>query len=589
MARQNIYVGAAGNDGTGDDLRTAGIKINDNFTELYSVTSTLSLNLSAQQTTSEGISFANYGIRFDGPNLDSGATYVEIVPSVGTGQNVITMPDSTGTMALVGYVDAEIAKLDSAYVLSRHGAGTTLIDSARAISLIRAYSEDSSEILNSIDSAYVMFRQSYDFNQLINVPPLLDSGKVLSFTYTQTRADSDFTDFRNAHIGNTSRTLELVDSDVTFLATQITGSTTDDVPEGPTSGRVYYTKARFDSDIATTFDNIGQDLLPGLDSTYDLGSPTRKWKDLHLSGSTIFLGNTTITNDGSNINFGIPITAEIVVANSMDVGSNVIQSSTDHLRLRPAGGHDVRLQTIDGANIFTASTNGYIYVGDSAGANNTGWLHVGNNTTTQRNSSSTTQGAIHYNETDNTFELKDNTGWFVLNRNTASATLSTVATTGAYSDLSGTPTLAAVATSGDYNDLVNTPASSSNSFYLEWGRDATISSATDVQLYGANGSSLGDGRVLPVACTATHVTHTFEVTTHNSPGNNRSVWLEVYKNGVDTAGTDVSVEVTNTGHYYVNVDITDEGFSAGDKVDLRLSQDADVTTANHHAIIRFIE
>jgi hypothetical protein len=65
--------------------------------------------------------------------------------------------------------------------------------------------------------------------------------------------------------------------------------------------------------------------------------------------------------------------------------------------------------------------------------------------------------------------------------------------------------------------------------------------------------------------------------------------LEVYKNGVDTAGTDISVEVTNTGYYYVNVDISDEGFSAGDRVDLRLSQDADVTTDNHHAIIRFIE
>ena len=588
MARQNIYVGAAGNDGTGDDLRTAGIKINDNFTELYSVTSTLSLNLSAQQTTSEGISFANYGIRFDGPNLDSGTTYVELVPSVGTGQNVITMPDSTGTMALVGYVDAEIAKLDSAFVLSRHGTGTTLLDSARAISLIRAYAEDSSEILNSIDSAYVMFRQSYDFNQLINVPPLLDSGKVLNFTYTQTRADSDFLDFLNSHIGNPTRTLEGVDSAVIYLSGQILGSTTDDVPEGPTSGRVYYTKARFDSDIATTFDSIGQDLLPGLDSTYDLGSPTRKWKDLHLSGNTIYLGNTTITNDGSNINFGIPITAEIVVVNSVDVGSNVIQSSTDHLRLRPAGGHDVRLQTIDGANIFTATTNNYIYVGDSAGANNYGWLHVGNNTTTQRNTSSTTQGAIHYNETDNTFEFKDNSGWFALDKNTVSATLATVATTGAYSDLSGTPTLATVATTGDYNDLSNTPGAISNSFYLEWGRDASISSATDVALFGANGSSLGEGRVLPVTCIATHITHTFNVTVHNSPGNNRTVWLELYKNGADT-GIDASIEVTNTGYYYVNIDISDTIFLTGHRVDLRLSQDADVTTDNHHAIIRFIE
>lgn len=35
MAQQTIGIGAAANDGTGDDLRSAGAKINANFTELY--------------------------------------------------------------------------------------------------------------------------------------------------------------------------------------------------------------------------------------------------------------------------------------------------------------------------------------------------------------------------------------------------------------------------------------------------------------------------------------------------------------------------------------------------------------------------
>ena len=35
MARQNISVGTVANDGTGDPLRTGMIKVNDNFTELY--------------------------------------------------------------------------------------------------------------------------------------------------------------------------------------------------------------------------------------------------------------------------------------------------------------------------------------------------------------------------------------------------------------------------------------------------------------------------------------------------------------------------------------------------------------------------
>ena len=35
MARENINTGGSANDGTGDSLRTAGVKINNNFTELY--------------------------------------------------------------------------------------------------------------------------------------------------------------------------------------------------------------------------------------------------------------------------------------------------------------------------------------------------------------------------------------------------------------------------------------------------------------------------------------------------------------------------------------------------------------------------
>ena len=35
MTRQAINIGAAANDGTGDDLRTGGQKINENFEEVY--------------------------------------------------------------------------------------------------------------------------------------------------------------------------------------------------------------------------------------------------------------------------------------------------------------------------------------------------------------------------------------------------------------------------------------------------------------------------------------------------------------------------------------------------------------------------
>ena len=127
------------------------------------------------------------------------------------------------------------------------------------------------------------------------------------------------------------------------------------------------------------------------------------------------MGDATITNDGSNLRFGRPIEAQIILDNSLDVKTNVIQSSTSDLRLRPAGSRAIRLQTIDGPDLFGVTTNGYVYVGDSAATQ--GWFHVGSNTTTQRNTSTATAGAIHYNETDNKFEMKDNSGWFQLQSN----------------------------------------------------------------------------------------------------------------------------------------------------------------------------
>ena len=63
--------------------------------------------------------------------------------------------------------------------------------------------------------------------------------------------------------------------------------------------------------------------------------------------------------------------------------------------------------------------------------------------------------------------------------------LATVATTGAYSDLTGTPNLATVATSGDYDDLINKPT-------IPTVNDATLTiqkNGTDVATFTANSAT----------------------------------------------------------------------------------------------------
>lgn len=55
---------------------------------------------------------------------------------------------------------------------------------------------------------------------------------------------------------------------------------------------------------------------------------------------------------------------------------------------------------------------------------------------------------------------------------TGAPSLAAVATSGAYADLSGSPALAAVATSGDYNDLSNTPGGAGTTTDIFWSKVA---------------------------------------------------------------------------------------------------------------------
>lgn len=64
---------------------------------------------------------------------------------------------------------------------------------------------------------------------------------------------------------------------------------------------------------------IETDLIPADDDTYDLGDATHTWQDLYLGGDSLYLGDRTITDNGSQLridNHAIARTATLVVAAS---------------------------------------------------------------------------------------------------------------------------------------------------------------------------------------------------------------------------------------------------------------------------------
>jgi len=89
MARQDINRGTSANDGTGDTLRTAAGKINDNFVEIYTL-----LGGSGAQIT-ENVSLADAGVQYNGNTHNTTLGFTE-----GSAALTITLPASSGVVTL---------------------------------------------------------------------------------------------------------------------------------------------------------------------------------------------------------------------------------------------------------------------------------------------------------------------------------------------------------------------------------------------------------------------------------------------------------------------------------------------------------
>jgi hypothetical protein len=130
---------------------------------------------------------------------------------------------------------------------------------------------------------------------------------------------------------------------------------------------------------------LGQSIIPDTDITYDLGSATYKFRDLYLSGSSINLGDHTITADSTSISLSGSFklkqqtTAQIDALTGMSDGEMVYDTTTKRVKvydstgaewtsievigsgsgITASGGNTIQTYTIDGVNYkshtFTSS------------------------------------------------------------------------------------------------------------------------------------------------------------------------------------------------------------------------------------------
>ncbi len=154
MARQTINTGTTANDGTGDSLRNAGNKINQNFQELYTF-------LGESDQVSPYLFIDSDGIHFNGESVNSFKTILEVEDP--TQNNTITLPDSSGNVVL----DTSAQTL-----FNKTMAATALTEP-------RIKDDDSSH-------NYQIVPGSLTANIPVNLPNLADSDDFVMAKHTQT-------------------------------------------------------------------------------------------------------------------------------------------------------------------------------------------------------------------------------------------------------------------------------------------------------------------------------------------------------------------------------------------------------------------
>ena len=262
MAKQVIGVGSSGNDGTGDDLRTAGGKINDNFTELYTDVAALQV-ATGGASSNLGVGFDSNSIVFEGATADSFETTFTITDP--TKDNTITLPDSTGTVVLDTTIGGSIANsingiVDSNYIALRSGIAQ---DSSQTLLIVRANSIDSGLATALIDSAYVTARvntstlDSAEVQRMIDsnggldsseVQKMIDSNRGLDSAEVTTIVDSDYVRLKqlsNFNYVDSGAVTTLVDSDyILTRATQVNLNpyTVASKPNNPDHGTLIFVR-----------------------------------------------------------------------------------------------------------------------------------------------------------------------------------------------------------------------------------------------------------------------------------------------------------------------------------------------------------
>ena len=324
MAKQTINIGTNQDDGTGDLLRVAFNKVNDNFTEIYN--------------------------ELGGTNLSSLSFNSNVISTDTTNQDIVLSPSGAGEVD----ISADTLIRGALVVTGQSRSNTLQVDSNAQINgalNVTGAATFGSITIGSIIASGANISGAVTVGGLFTANGSVDLGDTTADTITYVgRVDSSIVPSvtQNNDLGSATlkwRDLYLRDVDArngTFSGNvDVTGNIT-------LGGNI--TIGDSDADIINIEADIGGNLIPNTDSTYSVGTDAKRYlnvfgdyvhatdlrtTDLSVSGSTIttLTTNTDLTLDAQGT--GVVRATKLEVA---DVSSGQVITATTDGRLQSESG-----------------------------------------------------------------------------------------------------------------------------------------------------------------------------------------------------------------------------------------------------------
>ena len=212
-------------------------------------------------------------------------------------------------------------------------------------------------VLSSTQSGYVVIAKgghlvtaigTISYNNLTDIPAGIISSSVSVPNGTVSGSSQLTSSYDSRYVLSGSITQTTWDnitskpSDIVSSSSQINVLSTTNIDRIATTG----------SNLFVGTQTLSGSIIPAIDNTYDLGSPTYQWRDIYVSSGSLYIDGTKVLGSTNQ---------ELQITTDVGQSIKILESGTDSIILQSADG-DIQLKTSGGGNLLFDPTTGLIDV-----------------------------------------------------------------------------------------------------------------------------------------------------------------------------------------------------------------------------------